>query len=175
MNVKNAIEQRRSIRGYLERPVEAEKLERVLDAGRRAPSARNMQEWRFVVVRDAATRARLAEAACGQAFVGQAPVVLAACAVACDHVMTCGQHCYPIDLAIAVDHMTLQAVEEGLGTCWIGAFSEEKVKKLLGAPEEAKIVALTPVGYPAKGGLIRPVRESDRRPEEEVFVAERFP
>jgi nitroreductase len=169
MNVSDAIRQRRSVRSYLERPVEAEKLERVLDAGRRAPSARNMQEWKFVVVRDAPTRARLAEAACGQAFVGQAPVVLAACAIACGHVMTCGQHCYPIDLAIAVDHMTLQAVEEGLGTCWIGAFHEAKVKEILGIPAPVRVVALLPLGYPAQ---VPP--PTARKPPEEIVAWERW-
>ena len=169
MNVSDAISQRRSIRNYLARPVEAEKLERVLDAGRRAPSARNMQEWKFVVVRDAATRARLVEAACGQAFVGEAPVVLAACALACDHVMTCGQYCYPIDLAIAVDHMTLQAVEEGLGTCWIGAFHEAQVKEILGIPDPVRVVALLPLGYPARVPPPTP-----RKPLEEAVAWERW-
>lgn len=72
-----------------------------------------------------------------QKFVAEAPVVIAACAaVDTDYVMMCGQLAYPIDTAIAADHMTLQAVEEGLGTCWIGAFHEERVKQLLGIPGE---------------------------------------
>ena len=169
MNVSDAIRQRRSIRSYADRPVEQDKLERVLEAGRLAPSARNMQEWRFVVVRDAAVRARLAEAACGQAFVGQAPVVIAACAVACDHVMTCGQHCYPIDLAIAVDHMTLQAVEEGLGTCWIGAFHEDQVQEVLRVPAGVRVVALLPLGYPAATPAPTP-----RKPLDEMVAWERW-
>jgi nitroreductase len=63
--------------------------------------------------------------------------------------MSCGQLAYPIDTAIAVDHMTLQAVEEGLGTCWIGAFDEKKVKEILAIPDNVRVVALLPVGYPS--------------------------
>jgi len=151
MNVFEAIQQRFSVRSYLDKPVEEEKLRRVLEAARLAPSAGNRQEWRFVVVRDAETRAALAEAANGQAFVGQAPVVIAACAVGGQHVMSCGQLSYPIDVAIALEHIALQATEEGLGTCWIGAFKEEEVKRILGIPDDVRVVELMPLGYPATG------------------------
>ena len=149
MKVIEAIEERRSIRSFSGQPVEEEKLLRVLEAGRLAPSARNMQDWKFVVVKDPGLRRRLAEAARNQEFVGQAPVVIVACGTS-DYVMTCGQLTYPIDVAIAVDHMTLAAVEEDLGTCWIGAFYEDKVKEILGVPENVRVVALLPLGYPAE-------------------------
>ncbi|HMA99767.1 MAG TPA: nitroreductase family protein, partial [Spirochaetota bacterium] len=125
MDIYQLITQRKSVRSYKEQPVPAAVLERVLEAGRMAPSAKNLQEWRFVVVQQAKQRGLLAEAANGQRFVGQAPVVIACCAVTDGHVMSCGQQCYPIDVAIAVDHLTLAAAAEGLGTCWIGAFQEE--------------------------------------------------
>ena len=80
-----------------------------------------MQEWKFVVVRDPATRLKLMKAAANQSFVAQAPVVIVACGIVVDLVMSCGQLSYPVDVAIAVDHMALQAVEEGLGTCWVCA------------------------------------------------------
>ncbi len=149
MDVMEAIRKRRSIRAYLDREVEEEKLKLVLEAGRLAPSANNRQEWKFIVVRDKETRKKLSEAAKGQGFVAEAPVVIAACAVETDKIMSCGQLAYPIDLAIAFDHMTLKAVEEELGTCWIGAFFEDKVKLLLRIPEEVRVVALLPLGYPA--------------------------
>ena len=95
MNVMEAIRKRRSIRSYEDRPVEEEKLNAVLEAGRLAPSASNRQEWRFVVVRDPELRTRLAEAANGQSFVATAPVVLVACAETDGHRMTCGEPCYP--------------------------------------------------------------------------------
>ncbi len=149
MTVREAIEQRFSVRAYQDRPVEEDKLRRVMEAARLAPSAGNRQEWRFVVVQDAETRKRLAEAANAQAFVGQAPVVIVACAVGEPHVMTCGQLCYPIDVAIALEHIALAATEEGLGTCWIGAFKEDEVRRILGIPAEVRVVELMPLGYPA--------------------------
>jgi len=149
MNVIDAIKTRKSVRRYLDKPVEDNKLNTVLEAGRLAPSASNRQEWRFVVVRDPETRKGLAEAAGGQGFVGEAPVLIAACAETDGHVMRCGQLSYPIDVAIALDHMTLVAVELGLGTCWIGLFDEKKVKEILGIPEEIRVVQLMPLGYPA--------------------------
>lgn len=149
MNVYEAIKTRRSIRSYLDMAVEEDKLQRVLQAARLAPSASNLQEWRFVVVRDAQTRKKLMEAAKGQRFVGEAPVVIACCAKTDQHVMTCGQMCYPIDVAIAIDHMTLAAVEEGLGTCWIGAFFADQVREILGIPENVPVVELLTLGYPA--------------------------
>lgn len=167
MEVSEAIRARRSIRKYRAQKVEAEKLDLVLEAGRLAPSARNMQEWRFVVVKDEPTRKRLAEAAKGQAFVGEAPVVIAACATVTDSVMTCGQLTYPIDLAIAVEHMVLQAAAEGLGTCWIGAFYEEEVKKILDIPPEVRVVALLPLGYPDESPFPRP-----RKGMEEIVAFE---
>jgi len=149
MELMEAVRGRRSIRSFLDRPVEDEMLRAVLEAGRLAPSARNMQDWRFIVVKDKDTRLKLAEAARNQAFVAQAPVVIAACGTS-DLVMTCGQPAYAIDVAIAVDHMTLAAFSLGLGTCWIGAFYEDHVKEILGVPNGVRVVALLPLGYPAK-------------------------
>ncbi len=149
MTVMEAIKLRKSVRSWEDRPVEDEKISAVIEAARLAPSASNRQEWRFVVVREEATRKKLVPAARGQTFVGEAPVVIACCAEGDEHVMACGQLCYPIDVAIAIDHMTLAAVELGLGTCWIGAFDEGKVKEVLGIPEEIRVVELLPLGYPA--------------------------
>jgi len=169
MKVMEAITERRSIRSFSGRPVEEEKLLRVLEAGRLAPSARNMQDWRFVVVKDPGLRKRLAEAARNQEFVGRAPVVIAACGTS-DYVMTCGQLTYPIDVAIAVDHMTLAAVEEGLGTCWIGAFYEDKVKEILGVPQTVRVVALLPLGYPAETTKTASAMPKPRKPMEKIVV-----
>ena len=149
MTVWEVIQKRLSVRQYQERPVESEKLDRVLEAARLAPSAGNRQEWRFVVVTDADMRSALVPASNGQKFVGEAAVVIAACAVGTDHVMPCGQPSYPIDVAIALEHIALQATAEGLGTCWIGAFDEAAVKELLGIPESVRVIELMPLGYPA--------------------------
>ena len=148
MDVMDAIKTRRSIRGYLDKPVEDDKLNAILETARLAPSARNSQDWKFVVVRDSETRQKLMAAAKGQAFVGQAPVVIACCAVDAERVMSCGQKAGPIDVAIAVDHMTLAAVELGLGTCWVCAFDEAAVKGALGIPDGPRVIALLALGYP---------------------------
>ncbi|MBD3271743.1 MAG: nitroreductase [Elusimicrobia bacterium] len=152
MDVMTAIQQRFSVRQYQNKPINDEKINMILNAGRLAPSARNMQEWRFIVVKDFNTRQKLMEAAKGQAFVGQAPVIIVCCAETNLHVMTCGQICYPIDCAIAIDHMTLKAVEEGLGTCWVGAFFEDKVKSTVSIPDSPniRVVSLLTLGYPAQ-------------------------
>jgi len=162
MDVIEAIKRRRSIRKYQDREIEEEKINRVLDAGRLAPSARNLQDWRFIVIRDKKTRQKLIPAAKGQTFIGEAPVVIAACGTPTDYVMTCGQHTYNIDVTIAVDHMTLKAAEEGLGTCWIGAFHEDMVKNILNIPEDnVRVVSLLPLGYPAEEIAARSRKELD--------------
>jgi len=150
MTVMEAIEKRFSARAWKSYEVEEEKVERLMEAARLAPSASNRQEWRFVVVRDAEMRESLGDASRGQKFVGDAPVVIVACAIESGHVMPCGLHCFPIDVAIAVEHICLAAAEEGLGTCWIGAFDADEVKRLLGMPPDVVVVALLPVGYPAQ-------------------------
>ncbi|MBL7130880.1 MAG: nitroreductase family protein [Candidatus Omnitrophica bacterium] len=148
MDVMEAIKKRCSVRAYQSRPVEEEKLKSILEAARLAPSASNRQEWRFVVVRDKNSRQRLMKAAKNQAFVGEAPVIIACCAQTDNHVMSCTQLCYPIDVAIAIEHMALKATEEGLGTCWIGAFYEDQAKNILGIPPNVRVVELLTLGYP---------------------------
>ena len=108
------------------------------------------------MVKDKEKRQRLSEAAMGQPYVASAPVVIAACATETENVMPCGQYCYPIDLAIAMDHMSLAALAEGLGTCWIGAFHEDKVKEILKIPEKIRVVVMLTLGRPAETPLARP-------------------
>ena len=149
MKVYEAIRARHSVRSYQDRPVEREKLARILEAARQAPSARNDQEWRFVVVSDQAKKEALATEASSQHFMLEAPLIIAACAQTDGRVMGCGQLAYPIDVAIALEHIALQAVTEGLGTCWVGAFDEQAVKETLNIPEGVRVVELMPLGYPA--------------------------
>ena len=170
MDIYEAISQRKSVRAFEAKEVPEPTLMRLLDAARLAPSASNRQEWRFVVARDANTRLRLSQAACGQGFIAEAPVVLACCADTDGHVMTCGQPCYPIDVAIAVDHITLCAAAEGLGTCWIGAFYEDAVKEILGIPQPIRVVALLLLGYPKDPSLVN----KHRLPREEIVRYERW-
>jgi nitroreductase len=149
MDVYEAIRTRKSVRSFSRRGVEKETLARIFSAVRLAPSARNQQEWRFVVVTGEVMRGRVAREAAGQPFIAEAPVVLVCCAETDGRAMRCGQLCYPIDVAIAMDHLSLAAAAEGLGTCWIGSFEEAVVKSLLGIPEAVRVVELMPLGYPA--------------------------
>ncbi|MDA3792167.1 MAG: nitroreductase family protein [Elusimicrobia bacterium] len=147
MNVEKAIKLRQSVRKYSDKKIEEEKLMNVLEAARLAPSASNRQEWRFVTVKEAKIREELSRAA-NQQMVKEAPVVIVCCAETDGHLMSCGQKCYPIDVAIAIDHMTLQAAELGLGTCWVGAFNADEVKKIIDIPEDIEVVEMLVIGYP---------------------------
>ena len=169
MEVSIALSARRSVRSYKDAEVEDEKLTKVLEAGRLSPSAANRQEWKFVVVKSDEKRKKLADAACGQSFVSQAPVVLVACATESQAIMPCGQPAYAVDVSIAFAYMVLQACELGLGTCWIGAFDEHQVKEILNIPEHVRVVAVSPLGYPAHEIPPRP-----RKKLEEIVCLEEF-
>jgi nitroreductase len=147
MDIYEAIQKRCSVRVYRDQPVAEEKLTRILDAGRLAPSGNNRQSRKFVVVRDSKIRAALAEAA-EQPFVGKAPVVIAVVSTDPERVMSCDVQAAPVDCAIAIDHMTLAAVAEGLGSCWIGHFDQAKACQILGVPNSAKIIELMTLGVP---------------------------
>ena len=169
MELKEAIKQRRSVRDYKDIPVPEDKLLKVLEAARLAPSGSNRQPWKFVVVKDSKTRQKLAKAAMEQTWIATAPVVIAAVATMPDLMMICEVPDYPVDLAIAVDHITLAAVDEGLGTCWIGAFSQEDARLALQVPKHCRIVALLPLGYPNQQG-----RPKTRKPMDEIICYETY-
>jgi nitroreductase len=169
MDVLSAIQDRRSIRQYSTRPIEEIKLNKVLEAARLSPSASNRQSWKFIIVKDSKTRSALAEAAGGQLFAGQAPVMIVACGTEPDGIMMCGQHRYTVDLSIATAYMILEAYEQGLGTCWLGRFDENRVKEILGIPEDIRVVAMSPLGYPAESPLKRP-----RKNLNEIVCYERY-
>jgi nitroreductase len=168
MSVIEAIRSRYSCRAYEDRPVEQDKLDAVFEAARLAPSAKNLQDWRFVVVTEKETRRALAAAANNQKFIEQAGTVIAACSVS-DYVMTCGQPIAAIDVAIALEHIALQAAELGLTTCWIGSFYPEKVRAVLGIPDNVAVVELMTLGYPADKW-----REPKRLRAEDIVCCEKW-
>ncbi len=176
MDVFDAIKTRRSVRSYSSRPIPDDVMERMKLALRYAPSACNFQPWRFILVTDAALRRKVAEAANDQLFMAEAPVTVVGCGLPEQAYKVMGGYgnSTDIDIAIAFDHLTLAAVTEGLGTCWIGAFSEEKVKRLLEVPEHVKVVAMTPLGYPASADLNFPLDESRRKGADEIFSTDRY-
>ena len=168
MEVLKAIETRRSVRKYKPVPMPDGDLAKILEAGRLAPSAGNKQPWGFVVVRDATGKKKLAEAARNQMWTADAGAFLA---VFADPVFSPGGYgkWTERDPMIAVESMVLAAWSLGYGTCWIGAFEEEKVKPLLGLPEDKKVICLLPIGVPAETPEPKP-----RRAFKEVFHAETY-
>ena len=176
MNVLDAIRTRRSVRSYAAKPIPAEVMERMRQALRLAPSACNIQPRHFIFVTDAALRREVAQAANGQKWMADAPVTVVGCGLPQEAYKRMGGHGNSVDadVAIALDHLTLAAVAEGVGTCWIGAFDEEKVKSLLKIPEEVKVVAMTPLGYPTSSDLNRPIEDGRRKGEPEIFSVNRY-
>jgi nitroreductase len=168
MEVFEAIAKRRSVRKYLEQEVPELALRKILEAARLAPSANNRQDWRFIVIRDQGQRRRLGEAS-GQPFVGTAPVIIAGMSLNPNRLMSCEVPSYAVDLAIAMTNITLVAIAEGLGTCWIGAFDQGKVKTVLSIPSEYKVVELMTIGFPADEP-----REKVRKSLFEVVSYDRF-
>jgi nitroreductase len=148
--VLNSIKKRFSVRKFTVQKIEQEKMDEVLEAARMAPSARNIQPWKFVVITDAEKREKLTEVCKGQTFVSQATATIAVCVNNLDYKMTCGFRGAVIDAAIAGEHIALQAAELGLGSCWIGAFHQDKLRQLIDLPAEYEAVALLPIGYPDK-------------------------
>jgi nitroreductase len=140
-----AISSRRSIRRFRGDPVPQRDLLTILEAGRLAPSARNRQPWHFVVVTDKATKVKLAGACMGQVWLAAAPVMIVALGFP-----NVDRGWYVVDVCIALENMVLAATALGYGTCWIGAFQEGLVKRIVGAPDEARVIALSPVGVPAE-------------------------
>jgi nitroreductase len=150
MEVLPEILARRSVRSFTSKALDRDQVERILEAGRLAPSAKNRQEWRFVVVQKKETRQKIMEASFNQEAVGQAPAIIAVCTTNIDYRMPNGQLSYPVDLAFAASFMVLQAVHEGLGTCCLTTFDEQEIREILTTPFSMRIVLLLLVGYPAE-------------------------
>ena len=159
MNVLEAIGARRSIRKFRPKPISDEKLKMVLEAGRLAPSAGNRQPWLFVVVKKLERKRAVAKAADNQTFIADAGVIIVALGDP-----EASPRWFRQDPMIAVEHMVLAATDLGYGTCWIGAFNEEEVKRILRIPRKLKVIALLPIGFPNESPLPRP-----RRPLKEIF------
>lgn len=151
METQECIRTRRSIRKYKDKDVEWDKVVQILDGGKFAPSAGNLQNWKFVAVRDDNTRKKLAQAAFDQQWMEDAPVhiVVAGEPEKADRFYGArGERLYTIQsCAVAIENMMLVANDVGLGSCWIGAFDEYKVKRALGIPEDASVQAIITIGY----------------------------
>jgi len=154
MDFRQLIKARYSVRKYLEKSVESEKLDLVLEAARLAPTAANYQPFRLIVVKEQDTRKALARAY-NRSWFYTAPVIIVVCGMPAEAwVRADGFSCLEIDVAIVADHLILQATELGLGTCWIADFKPEAVREALALPAELVPLLLIPLGYP--GGQRRP-------------------
>ena len=162
MDFYATLEARRSVRKYSSDPVEQDKLDRILNAARIAPSAANRQPWHFFVIQNAEKREAL-KAAYAQDWFTSAPVIICACAKTSEAWQRSDGANYAfIDVAIAFEHLVLAATAEGLGTCWIGAFKPEEVKRVLDLADDLHPVAMTPMGYPSESPAPRPRKQIDQ-------------
>ncbi len=146
--ILDAIERRYSVRHYKDQPVEEERLAEVLEAARLAPSGCNLQPWKLVVVRDRTMIRKMVHAIGGQEFVEGAPVLIVACKNGEGYNIGHRYDGAVVDVAIALDHITLQAASMGLGTCWLGNYDGNEVRALLDIPSENPVVAVLALGYP---------------------------
>jgi nitroreductase len=175
MALLDLIKQRKSVRDFLDKPVEREKIMMCLEAARLAPSESNSQPWRFIVVDDKELKDRLCDAAFGglyfiNTFCKTAPVIVAVISEKSKFVariggMFRGTKYYLIDIGITCEHFVLEAEELGLGTCWIGWFNERAVKSVLKVPQNKKIDILIALGYYDRGKL---GPEHGREPMEKI-------
>ena len=154
MEVFECIKTRRSVRKFLDVPVEWDKVGTVVDAGRCAPNAGNLQNWKFIIILEESTRKAIADACLQQHWMAKAPV----------HILVCsepekgkrfygirGERLYSVqNCAAAVENMLLAAHSVGLGACWVGAFDEDKLKSITGIPDYARPQAVVPLGYPGE-------------------------
>jgi nitroreductase len=165
VGILEVIQARRSIRKYKKELIDAPKLGRVLEAARLAPSAKNLQPWKFIIVTDSKIKEALKAAYSSEWFTA-APIVVIACAIPSEAwVRMDGEEYWKVDVAIAIENLILAATEEGLGTCWIGAFNEEAVKRAVGIPAMIRVVAMTPLGYPDESKE----KVVNRKPVEEII------
>lgn len=163
MDFFQVVRDRRSIRKYKDTPVEREKIEQILDAARLAPSWKNMQCWRFLVLSEEEKKRRVLDAFPesnpGTKAIASAPVVIVVCANPAESDVENGIPYFVADASIAFEHLCLAAHALGLGTCWMGWYNEEQIKLSLGIPPEMRIVGITPLGYPDQEPKPRPRKE----------------
>ena len=144
MDVFETFAKRKSVRSYLEAPVPDEVLSKVMDTARLAPSAGNIQPWHFVIIREKEKRAKIAKGCKYGKFLSETPVVIIACGD-----KKASPRWHSVETSIALEHIVIAATALGLGTCWIGMFNEEEIRKMIDLPKRFEIIALMALGYPS--------------------------
>ena len=173
MDFYKVIRTRRSVRSYKKDPIPEEVLNRVLDAARVAPSGGNRQPWKFILVKDATLKQKMVSVCNNQKFIAEAPLIVVACGqrLSTNRGGYMGEMGMLLDVSIAFTHLILAARAEGLGTCWIGAFNNKEIKKLLKVPDGYEVVAATPLGYPSADLFTKP---KNRKNLDEVVSVNKF-
>jgi nitroreductase len=162
MDLMPEITNRQSIKDFQDKSIERDKVDRILEAGRLAPSAKNRQPWRFIVIENPDMKSKIQEASFGQEHVGKAGIIIALCSTNIDYRMPNGQLAHPIDITFAASFMMLQAEHEGLGSCVVTTFDEIEVKELLTVPYKMKVIMLLLVGYPGSRSIKELRKSVDR-------------
>lgn len=173
MDFYEVIRTRRSVRSFKKNPISEEVVNRILEAARVAPSGSNRQPWKFILVKDETLKQKMVSACNNQKFVADAPLIVVACGqrLPINRGGYMGEMSTLLDVSIAFTHLILAARAEGLGTCWIGAFNNKEIKKLLKVPDEYQVVAATPLGYPSEDVFTEP---RNRKSLDEIVSMNRF-
>ncbi len=174
MDFYEVIRTRRSVRKFRADAIPEDVLQRVLDAARIAQSGSNRQPWRYIIIKDKERMKEMLPVCGGQPFVAEAPVLIVVCGtnLNVNRAGYMGDLSMLVDVSISFDHLTLAARAEGLGTCWIGSFSNDGLKKYLEIPEDVQVVALTPLGYPADAGAFS--ENTNRKDLKEIVCYEKY-
>ncbi len=161
--IEEVVNTRKSVRKYLNDPVDNQVVKKVMESARQAPSWKNLQCWRYILVEKEENREKLAEslpsANPARGGIVQAPLTVVLCANPEESGVSQGKEYYLVDAGITMDHLVLAAAAQGLGTCWVAWFKEDPIKELLNIPDPYRVVAMTPLGYPAKEPKDQPRKE----------------
>ena len=154
MQILDEIKNWVTIKKYLAKSIEPDVVDRILEAGVRAPSAKNRQPWRFIACTEQQVKSKITDAAYGQDHVASAPVIIAACTTNTEYKMPNGQNSYPIDISMAVAFMMIQARAEKLGACVVTTYDEAEIKDILSVPYSMRVVMLLLLGYPDENPIL---------------------
>jgi len=173
MEFFETLKARHSVRAYKDKEIEEDKIYQILEAANSAPSAGNLQSYEIVLIRDKERKKKIAAASYNQNFIAQAPIILVFCAniyKSSTKYGERGEKLYALqDATIACSYAQLAATTLGLASCWIGAFDEEKIKKIINAPAHIKPVAILPIGYAAEKPYITSRRKLKDLVKEETL------
>jgi nitroreductase len=165
MELLPEIKNRISVRNFKDIAIKKDVISRILEAGQHAPSAKNRQPWRFLVIDNPELKKKIMEASYGQEYVEKAGAIILACSTNIEYEMPNGQQSYPIDITFAVSFMMLQAEHEGLGTCVVTTYDEEEIKNLVSVPYSMRVVMMLLLGYTDEHLIVR-----DRKPLKGLFA-----